>query len=103
VANPIVFGTDEAAIVAMQARFLEDVRNINWNTIYEDCVYVDVIRSDGLTTYRATAYAEAGGEEWSQSSSNSDRELARVHAVTKLFGHMLRMSLNMRRQAVRNG
>lgn len=93
----VEFGSPETTVIVARNTFLDDVRNIDWNEIYDDCVHIDQYREHGRTIYRATAYADAGGEEWSQTCERSDMEMARVEAVSKLFGHLLRLSLNMRR------
>lgn len=99
-AQPITFDSPEAPTIVAQTKFLDDVRNIDWNEIYDDCVSINQYREHGRTVYRATAFAEAGGEEWSQTCERSDMDMARVEAVSKLFAHLLRLTLNMRRGMV---
>lgn len=99
-APPITFDSPEATTIVAQTKFLDDVRNIDWNEIYDDCVSINQYREHGRTVYRATAFAEAGGEEWSQTCERSDMDMARVEAVSKLFAHLLRLTLNMRRGMV---
>lgn len=94
---PITFDSPETSTIVAQTKFLDDVRNIDWNEIYDDCVRIDQYREHGRAVYRATAFADAGGEEWSQTCERSDMDMARVEAVSKLFGHLLRLALNMRR------
>lgn len=96
-AQTITFDSPEAPTIVAQTKFLDDVRNIDWNEIYDDCVHIDEYREHGRAVYRATAFADAGGEEWSQTCERSDMDMARVEAVSKLFAHLLRLALNMRR------
>lgn len=93
----ITFDSPEAPTIVAQTKFLDDVRNIDWNEIHDDCVRIEEFREHGRMVYRATAFGDAGGEEWSQTCERSDMDMARVEAVSKLFAHLLRLTLNMRR------
>lgn len=90
--SAIEFGSEQATAITQSTKFLEDVRNIDWNGIREDCVE---LYYNG-EVYYAEAICKAGGKTWKKRGKTcSDKGLATVSAVAALMLHMSKLALTV--------